>query len=188
MVTYHSNLIADLKLRIPRTQLDTVLKELAPLALEIDYRTIEANDVTLQLLSEKLKQERLNKKEKRVSTAIDNNGKKLDSVIDAEEVLDNTIDDANKTKLAEYDIKDQIEYSTINIKLYQGTTNYQEKVLREKPTEEYKPSLVEQAIEALHNGWIIISTLFIFLLNIWPIILITVLAWILYSKYKKRKD
>ncbi len=188
LVTYHSNLIADLKLRIPRTQLDTVLKELAPLALEIDYRTIEANDVTLQLLSEKLKQERLNKKEKRVSTAIDNNGKKLDSVIDAEEVLDNTIDDANKTKLAEYDIKDQIEYSTINIKLYQSTTNYQEKVLREKPTEEYKPSLGEQAIEALHNGWIIISTLFIFLLNIWPIILIAVLAWILYSKYKKRKD
>ncbi len=188
LVTYHSNLIADLKLRVPRTQLDTVLKELAPLALEIDYRTIEANDVTLQLLSEKLKQERLNKKEKRVSNAIDNNGKKLDSVIDAEEVLDNTIDDANKTKLAEYDIKDQIEYSTINIKLYQSTTNYQEKVLREKPTEEYKPSLGEQAIEALHNGWIIISTLFIFLLNIWPIILIAVLAWILYSKYKKRKD
>ena len=187
LLTYHSNLIADLKLRVPRKQLDTVLKELAPLALEIDYRTIEANDVTLQLLSEKLKQERLNKKEKRVSN-IDNNGKKLDSVIDAEEVLDNTIDDANKTKLAEYDIKDQIEYSTINIKLYQSTTNYQEKVLREKPIEEYKPSLGEQAIEALHNGWIIISTLFIFLLNIWPIILIAVLAWILYSKYKKRKD
>lgn len=187
-ITYYSNLIADLKLRVPRIQLDTVLKEIAPMALEINYRTIEANDVTLQLLSEKLKQERLNKKEKRISNAIDSNGKKLDSVIDAEEVLDNTIDDANRTKLAEYDIKDQIEYSTITIRLYQNTINYQEKVLREKPTEEYKPSLGEQAIEALYNGWTIISVLFIFLLNIWSIILIVVLAWILYSKYKKRKD
>ena len=187
-ITYYSNLIADLKLRVPRIQLDTVLKEIAPMALEIDYRTIEANDVTLQLLSEKLKQERLNKKEKRISNAIDSNGKKLDSVIDAEEVLDNTIDDANRTKLAEYDIKDQIEYSTITIRLYQNTINYQEKVLRENPTEEYNPSLGEQAIEALYNGWTIISVLFIFLLNIWSIILIAVLAWILYSKYKKRKD
>ncbi len=188
LITYYSNLIADLKLRVPRMQLDTILKEIAPLALEIDYRTIEANDVTLQLLSEKLKQERLNKKEKRVSNAIDNNSKKLDSVIDAEEVLDNTIDNANRTKLAEYDIKDQIEYSTITIRLYQSTINYQEKVLRENPTEEYKPSLGEQAIEALYNGWIIISALFIFLLNIWPIILIVILVWILYSKYRKRKN
>lgn len=188
LVTYHSNLIADLRLRVPRTQLDTVLKELAPLALEIDYRTIEANDVTLQLLSEKLKHERLNRKEKRVSNAIDTNGKKLDSVIDAEEVLDNTIDDANKTKLAEYDIKDQIEYSTINIKLYQSTSEYKEKVLREKPIEEYRPSLGDQAIGALYNGWTIISALFILLLNIWPIILIAILGWVLYSKYKKKKD
>lgn len=188
LVTYHSNLIAELKLRVPRTQLDTVLKEIAPLALEIDYRTIDANDVTLQLLSDKLKQERLNRKGKRISTAIDNNGKKLDSVIEAEEVLDNTIDEANNTKLTEYDIKDQIEYSTINIKLYQSTTDYKEKIVREKPAQEYKPSLGKQALDALYNGWTIISALFILLLNIWPIILIVIIGWVLYSKYKRNKE
>lgn len=188
LVIHYSNLVADLKLRVPRAQLDTVLKQIAPLALEINYRTIEANDITLQLLSEKMKQERMNKKGRRVSDAISNKGHKLNDVMDAEEVLDNTLEAADRTKLAQYEINDQIEYSTINIKLYQSTSVFKEKVLREKPIEEYKAGLGEQALNALYNGWTIISALFILLLNIWPVILIGAIVWILYAKYKKKKD
>ncbi|PXV64681.1 uncharacterized protein DUF4349 [Dysgonomonas alginatilytica] len=188
LVIHYSNLVADLTLRVPYSKLDTVLKQMAPLALEINYRTIEANDITLQLLSEKMKQERMSKKGKRVSEAINNKGHKLNDVMDAEEVLDNTLEETDKTKLAEYEINDQVEYSIITIKLYQSTSVYKEKVLREKPVEEYQASLSEKAKDSLYNGWIIISSLFIFLLNIWPLIIIGVIAAVLYFKYKKKKE
>ncbi|MBF0575201.1 DUF4349 domain-containing protein [Dysgonomonas sp. GY617] len=188
LVTHYSNLIADLVLRVPHTKLDTVLKQIAPLALKIDYRTIEAKDITLQLLSEKMKQERMSKKGRRVSDAINNKEHKLNDVIDAEEVLDNTLEEADKTKLAEYEINDQVEYSTITIKLYQNTSVYTERVLREKPVEEYETSLGEKAKDALYNGWIIVSSLLIFLLNIWPLILIGAILAILYCKYRKKKE
>lgn len=188
LVTHYSNLIADLVLRVPHTKLDTVLKQIAPLALKIDYRTIEAKDITLQLLSEKMKQERMSKKGRRVSDAINNKGHKLNDVIDAEEVLDNTLEEADKTKLAEYEINDQVEYSTITIKLHQNTSVYTERVLRKKNIEEYDSNLGEKAKDALYNGWIIVSSLFIFLLNIWPLILIGAIVVILYCKYRKKKE
>lgn len=190
IVTYYYNLVADMKLKVPKEKLDTVLKEMAPLAVEINYRTIDANDVTLQILSDKLKKDRLNKKQKRVSEAIDNKGKKLDDIMDAENILDNTLLEADKTTLATYSLNEQIAYSTIDIKMYQSQTKYTERILREKPVDRYQPGFGTKAIEALAVGWSIVCELIILILYIWPLLLIggSVLALIYYIRRKKNSN
>jgi|GEM_PF-1478270 len=188
LLIHHYNLTSNLQLRVHNSKLDTILKEIAPLAVEIDYRTVTAKDVTFQLLAEKLKKERMAKKQKRISSAIDNRGRRLNDVMDAENTLDYALEQEDNAKLSAYKMNDDIEYSTINIQLYQNPTTYKEKIAKEKSIEEFEPSLGDQALNSLHNGWIIICTLFITILNIWPLLLIIAIAAYIIIKFKKKKN
>src|SRR5579872_3070337 len=72
-------------LRVPDTQLDTTLKEIAPLIDFLDHRIIKAEDVSLQLLTNTMDAGRLGNSAKRLSSDIDKRGKKLDDITDAED-------------------------------------------------------------------------------------------------------
>jgi len=184
---YEYNLIADMELRVPYTLLDSTLRQIAPLAVIVDYRTIEANDVTTQLMDEKLKQQRLNKKQQRVSNAINTRSGKLEDVISAEESLDDAMEQADKAKIKEFSVNDKINYSTININLYQDKINYSEKVIRkEEAVKEYTPGFGSRAVNALTTGWNIINNLVIFLIAIWPLLLIATIAVFVFFRYRKR--
>ena len=63
-------------IRVPNTQLDTVLKSMAREVTFLDSRLIKADDVALQLLSNKMTQKRLASHQKRLEQGIDNKGKK----------------------------------------------------------------------------------------------------------------
>lgn len=188
LLIHHYDLAANLQLRIHNSKLDTVLKEIAPLAIEIDFRAVTAKDVTFRLLAEKLKKERMAKKQKRISSAIDNKGRKLNDVMDAENSLDYALEQEDNTKLSAYKMNDDIEYSTINIQLYQNPTTYKEKIAKEKSIEEFEPSLGEQALNSLYNGWIVICTLFIAILNIWPLLLIVGIVAYIINRFKRKKN
>jgi len=190
IIIHHNNIISNIQLRVHYTRLDTLLKEIAPLAIHIDYRTIDVRDVTLELLAKKLKKERMDKKQNRISTAIDNRGRKLNDIVDAENALDYTAEQSDKALLEDYSIKDQIEYSTINIELYQNISQYQEKVVRDELPKEYEPSFSSKIASALQYGWELLSGFIILLINIWPLLLILTIAISMgiYFKNKKHKN
>lgn len=190
IIIHHNNLTANIQFRVHYSRLDTVLREIAPYAVHIDYRNVDVRDVTFDLIWEKMKKERMAKKQKRISAAIDNRGRKLDDIMDAEQALDYSAEQEDRALLEDYKMKDQIEYSTINVEIYQHPTQYQERVLRTKSIDEYEPSLGAKMLSALQNGWEMVAALFILLLNIWPFILV-VIAGIcvgIYFRNKKRKD
>lgn len=187
IVIHHSNLTANIQFRVHYTKLDTVLRAMAPHAVHIDYRTINANDVTINLLREKLKKERMEKKQKRMSSAIDNRGHKLNDIMDAEQALDFAAEQADRALLEDYSMQDQIEYSTVNVELYQNPTQYQEQVLRVKSIDEYKPSMGSKLVSALQFGWNMVAGLFILLISIWPVLLAAGVSIYFYFGYKKRR-
>lgn len=187
IVIHHSNLIATIQFRVHYTKLDTVLRAIAPHAVHIDYRTISANDVTLDLLREKLKKERMAKKQKRVSSAIDNRGHKLNDIMDAEQALDYAAEQADRSLLEDYSMQDQIEYATVNVELYQNSVQYQERVLRMKSIDDYELSTGSKLVSALQFGWSLVAGLFILLISIWPVILIAGAGVYFYFRYKKRR-
>ena len=75
-------------LRVPNTQLDTVIKTIAKQIQFLNYRIIKADDVTLQMLSNKMTQKRSQTSEDRLANAIDNKGRKINEIVDAEGKLD----------------------------------------------------------------------------------------------------
>jgi len=187
VLIHYYKLAADLTLKVPASKLDTLLKEIAPLAKEIEYRVIETQDISAELLEEKLNEERLLKKQSMLTDAIEKEGRKQEDIITAVEAFDNALGKKNKAMIAAHNLNDQIEFSTLNIYLYQNEISYNEKVLREKSMEDYELAFSSKVIEALANGWAYIGEFFILLLNIWPLLLVTGGVILFIIKYKKKK-
>ena len=186
LITTYYTVLNTLILRVPNTKLDTTLKEIAQLVDFMDYRIINAKDVTFDLLSNKLEQNRLAKYDSRMKNAIACKGKQLDDVTDAENNLLYKQQQADETKLANLQILDKIKFSTITLSLYQNQNIKYEVVAKEQKIKSYTTPFGNRFVDALKFGWTMVVEIFLFLINIWSILLIAVLAFFGVKYYKKR--
>ncbi|MDX6188603.1 DUF4349 domain-containing protein [Flavobacterium sp. Fl-318] len=173
-------------IRVPNTQLDTVIKTIAKQIDFLDSRVIKADDVSLKLLSNQLAQKRNVVTEKRVAKAIDTKGKKMTDIMQAENALATQKEAKDNTIIDQLSMEDQINFSTITLQLYQKETTKQEITASEKDSNAYKPNLGIQIIDSLKNGWYILEAIFVFILNLWPFILMGFSGFFLYKKYVKK--
>jgi hypothetical protein len=176
----------NLTIRVPNTQLDTVIKTIASQIGFLNYRLIKADDVTLQMVSNKMAQKRSSSTEKRMANAIDSKGKKLNQVIDAEEKLE-TKKEANDTKTLEnLSLQDQVNFSTLTLLIYQDQTIKQEMVANEKSTNAYRPNIGLQIWDSIKTGWFILENILSFIAVLWPFALIGLVLFWVYRKYMKK--
>ncbi|KAF2512666.1 DUF4349 domain-containing protein [Flavobacterium zhairuonense] len=176
----------NITIRVPNTQLDTVIKTIAKQIDFLDFRVIKADDVSIKMLANQLSQKRNSISEKRVANAIDSKGKKINDIVEAENTLANKIAEKDNSTIENLSLQDQVNFSTITLQLYQNETTRQEIMASEKDSAAYKPNLGIQAIDALKSGWYILESILIFFINIWPIILISLGGFFLYKKYIKK--
>ena len=187
LVTTYYSVLNTLILRVPNTRLDATLKEIAQFVDFMDYRIINVKDVTLDLLSKKLEQNRLAKYNGKMRNAVDNKGKRLNDVTDAEDNMLYKQQQADEAKLASLQILDKIKFSTITLSLYQNQDIKYEVIAKEKNIKSYSIPFGTRFMDALAFGWTIIVGIFLFLIHIWSIILIAVLALLGVKYFKKRK-
>lgn len=169
-------------LRIPNTKLDTTLKEIANNIDYLDYRIIKAEDVALQILSNNLIQKRTLKNEERLTNAIDNNGKKLNDLVAAEEILLNKQQQADNAIISNLSLTDQINFSTINITIYQRQTINRELISNDKNIDSYEPGFRSKLLDALNFGWHMLETFIVFLTKLWALLLFAILIYFIYKK------
>ncbi len=176
-------------LRVPNTELDTTLKEITKNMEFLDYRTIKAEDVALQLLSNTLAQKRSAKTEERLTNAIDQKGKKLNETTTAEESVLNRQEQADSAKMANLYLTDQIKFSTIHLALYQRPSVKNEMIANDKNFAAYQPGFGAKMLDALKTGWDMIAAIFLFLIQCWALILIGGIIYLCFKKfgYKLRR-
>ena len=127
--------------RVPNVELDSTLRAIGRLAEFLDYRIIKADDVSLSLKSNQLALKRLKKYDQNVTNAINNKENRLKDISQAEENKLNRQEQADNRLIEDLGMKDQIDYSTIEINLYQRMTIMKTIVEREKEIVAYKPQL-----------------------------------------------
>lgn len=176
----------NITIRVPNTQLDTVIKSIAKQIDFMDFRVIKADDVSLKLLANQLSQKRSSVSEKRVEKAIDTKGKKINDIIEAENTLASQKEAKDNSTIENLSLQDQVNFSTVTLLLYQRETIKQEIVPSEKDSSSYKPNLGIQIIDALKSGWNIFEGIFVFLLNLWPFVLIGLGGYYFYKKYSQK--
>lgn len=178
----------DITIRVPNTKLDTLLKSIAREIDFLDSRVIKADDVTLQLLANKMAQKRSASTENRIEKAIDEKGKKLNNVIDAEENLAAKKEQNDTAKLNNLSLNDQVNFSTVSIKLYQREAIKHELYASEKSINKYRPHLGLQIWDSLKTGWYMLESIIAFIVQLWALILIGALVFIGYRKFYKKQQ
>lgn len=178
----------DISIRVPNTKLDTLIKTIAKEIDFLDSRVIKADDVTLQVLANKMAQKRSASTENRIEKAIDDKGKKLNNVIDAEENLAAKKEQNDNAKLSNLSLNDQVNFSTVSIKLYQREAIKNELYASEKSINKYRPHLGLQIWDGLKTGWYMLESIIAFIVQLWALILIGVLGYIGYKKLSKKQQ
>ena len=176
----------NMTIRVPNTQLDTVIKTIAKQIGFLNYRVIKSDDVTLQLLSNTLSQKRSNTTENRIAKDIDTKGKKLNQIIDAEENLASKKEQNDEKKIANLGLQDQVNFSTITLLTYQDKTTKQEMIANEKSVNAYRPNIGLQIWDSIKTGWFILEKIISFLIVLWPFALMGIFAFFVYKKLHKK--
>lgn len=186
LVTTKYTVENNMNIRVPNTQLDTVIKTIANQIGFLHYRVIKADDVTLQMLSNKMAQKRSASTEKRIATAIDTKGKKLNQVMDAEENLDAKKEANDAKTLENLSLKDQVNFSTLTLLVYQDQTIKQEMIANEKSVNAYRPNIGLQVWDSIKTGWFVLENIISFVVLLWPFALIGALGFLGYKKFLKK--
>jgi hypothetical protein len=178
----------DMILRVPNTKLDTALKTISVLIDYLDYRTINAEDIALRLLENKLARDRALKGSKRITAAIDDQGRKLRETTSAEELLMQTLEQADASLIANLALKDKIDFSTITLNIYQRQTVKRDLVSNHKNIDGYRPGFGTRIVEALKFGWDILESILVFIGQIWSLLVLGLAAYALYWLWRPRKN
>ena len=186
--TTYYNVTNTITIRVPNNKLDTTLKESAKNIDYLDYRIIKADDVALQILSNELTQKRAAKNETRLANAIDSKGNKLNETSAAEEVLLSKQEAADNAKIANLSLLDQVNFSTININIYQRQTQKREMICTNKSTKDYEPNFGIKILSSLSFGWDILESIIVFVVKLWGLFLIGLIAYLVYRTYLKKKQ
>jgi hypothetical protein len=172
--------------RVPNNMLDTFLKDIAKTFVFIDYRNIKADDVTIDFVKNNLVQKRTEAYKKRMNKIADDNAKKpadiniiADGIINKQEEQDNAIID-KLTKL------DAIQYSTITIDIYQSEA-ITEHFIPNVNSNKFKQSFFSSSFSSIKNGWFGLLNFISFLLQLWPLYIISFFVYFIYKKYFKAK-
>mgnify|MGYP003655205474 CR=1 FL=1 len=150
---------------------------------------IKADDVSLRMLSNQMAQNRSSSQEKRVEKAIDTKGKKINDIIEAENVLANQKEQKDNSKLENLSLNDQVNFSTLTIEIYQHESLRQEMLASSKSAEYYKPHLGIRIIDALSSGWYVLLNIIVFMFEIWWLPLLGLIVYFVYNRFfKKQKE
>ncbi|RQO32457.1 hypothetical protein DBR32_02300 [Taibaiella sp. KBW10] len=164
---------ASMTFKIPVQQLDSFLRLVAGQSEFINNRNLALEDVTLNYLSNKLKQE--------ASKANHLAPKTLANVSYIDDRSEQQID----RKIENLSIQEQVKYATLSLDLYQPQ-RIETKVIANVQALA-APTFGERMRTALYNGWEVIKIILIGITNLWALLLVGGLVWILIRKYKKNK-
>jgi len=183
LVITHFTVTNSITLRVPNTKLDSTLKLISANIDYLDHRIIKADDVALQMLSNNLAIKRSAKNESRITKAIDNRGKKLNETTTAEEVVVNKQEQADNARVANLSLRDQMNFSTINLVIYQRQAVRHELVANDKNIKEYESGFGTKILDSISNGWNILEAVIVFIFNLWGLVLLGVIIFVLYKLY-----
>ncbi len=169
-----------LNIRIPAPKFDLVIKEITSLSEYIDHRTVNAQDVTKAYVDTEVRLKNKLEVEKRYIEILRNQAKTVRDILEVERQLNDIRIEIESAQSYLNSLKDKIQYSTIDLKIYQ-TVNY-----KKKP-EVNKKSFFTDMFEAFSAGWNGILELILVFFHIWPLLIVASIIVFVVLRIKKRK-
>ncbi len=161
----------NLTIRVSSEHFSSLMEELKGQGEFIKNVSVSSNDVTEQYIDVTSRLKTKKEVRERYVDILKNKTGKISEVLEAEEAIRKITEEIEAKEGQLRYLEDQIKYSTINLRMYE-TVNF-----RNEP-DSYEKSFGSKSLQALKNGWSIVTTLVLVLINIWPLLLIIgVFVW-----------
>jgi len=169
---------AYLTLRVPAASLDSVLNAIPALSVFVEQRSLAQQDVTLQYLSNALKNKTTSISSKPMALA-----KKSNEAIQADS-YDNSRKEAGIDRgIENLAFLDKANYATITVAFSQPQRI--NTVVVVDPQYFSKPPYGLQFMQAMSRGWELLRSLLLVCMAIWPLWLVAIIALAMYRKFRK---
>lgn len=172
--------------KIPTQLLDSVLRKIIPLAEFVEYKKSNANNVKLELLANNLIVKRSKDAIKDLNKT--NHKQKVKEPVNSVEYKYEKQTLSDETQLSNINLIDKVNYSQIDLELYQDASNLS-KVVAVPPTiKAYAPNYGLRLVNAFVNGVKIIGEIILGLINCWGIIAILFLCFYIVNYFYKKQN
>lgn len=128
--------------------------------------SVSSNDVTEEYIDVSSRLKTKKEVRERYIDILKNKTGKISEVLEAEEAIRKITEEIEAKEGQLRYLEDKIKYSTISLRMYETVT------FRDEPNS-YEKSFASKSLQALKNGWSMITTLILVLINIWPLLLIS---------------
>jgi hypothetical protein len=175
--------LASVTLRVPSRYLDSVVNAIPAMSTFIDSRNLKQQDVTYDYLKNELRGT-LNTDDNTIAQA-HKLAKKSKEAIDVQQYENSRQQEKIDDKINNMRMLDNVAYATITITFSQPE---QVLILPIANIAYYNelPTAIKLKI-ALTSGWEVMSSIAVFLVTIWPLLLFVSAGWIGYKKLSARK-
>lgn len=185
--TVHYDVRTNMTIRVPNSELDKTLSEIAVLFDYLDHRRVHSEDITRELQLAALSQGNFKHHKQRVEKVIDEKGKKLNSTIEAENSLFEKQAIANQTSVDTQELNYDVAYSTVSISIYQNESTKSDMLVYSEPVKPYEPPFSGKLMDAASTGGTILVEILLFIVRIWPLWLVGIGVWFLAKRIAKLK-
>lgn len=183
--TVHYDVQTNMVIRVPNSELDKTLSEIAVLFDYLDHRRVHSEDITRELQLSALSQANFKNHKQRVEKVIEEKGKKLNSTLEAENSLFEKQAMANLTSVETKELNYDVAYSTVSISIYQNESTKSDMLAYSEPVKPYEPPFSGKLLDAASTGGAILMEILLFFVRLWPLWLIGTGLWFLVKRIAK---
>ena len=169
-----------MEVRIPTLKLADFLQIINDKKVFLNSRVILAEDVTANIKLSKLEAERNSNTEKNIS--------QLNLTKDKVNMTNENQSEKNYQKVANFDMKDQLEYSTVQIFLKEPQVRVAQIPVAniENTDNQFQYNFFYDAKNSVVEGFYLIQNIILGLIKIWPLLLIGFLVTFIYRNRKNK--
>ncbi len=184
VITYRQT--NELTIRVPSKNLDSLLLSFERLSQLLHDKEITTDNVSLEYLSNELKSKNMARVQENHEEAMANKKSNLEKYTNAgyeNASMQNEVIDRQIHNMA---LLEKVNYSTVKLSIYQDTEAYKN-VIANFHSDQFEPAFGSSAIMAVQDGWSFILAAVVFLLRVWPLYFVGLLAFLIIRYVDKNR-
>ena len=162
-------------IKVPQQYFDTLIDSVNTIVDFVEYENYTTKDVTEEYIDLETRLKTKLEVKERYESILRKNAKTVEDILKTEDKIRIIQEEIEAAQGRLKYLTNKVSYSTIQIDLYE-TVDYVEQ------PESYTKTFWDKTKNGLSNGWFIIESILIVLINIWPLIIILVIGLIIYKK------
>ena len=166
-------------IKVPKNQFDILMDSVHTVVDFVEYENISTKDVTEEYMDLETRLKTKIEVKVRFENILRKNAKTVEDILKTEDKLRVIQEEIESAQGRLKYLTNKVAFSTIQIDLYESVDYV------EKPAS-YSKTFLDKAKQGISNGWAFIEGFIIVLINIWPLLIIGTISFILVKKRIKK--